>query len=225
MKLSLIVSAACALALAVGIYLTLTVKRTAPAAEAMNVQNDHEELAALKKQVAQLSSEVVSLRHDLLPLLARQSAAPSKAGAADGASGSDSVTSAKDEVENIIREREESTSRLKAQRLENFAAIETLFNNEAPDPNWSAETADWVRQTLADNKEFEKIISSNVECRTSLCRLEATADNQSASGIPPLLAHKLGWRLPRAKVDKIDEGNGTTTAIMYLFREGYKPPQ
>ncbi|MGR8978621.1 MAG: hypothetical protein ACU84H_00815 [Gammaproteobacteria bacterium] len=228
MKRILFPTAIGALIVAVVAYWVFTGKLSTDGRSAPVVVGDEDrmhavlkDVAELKDRVAQLSKEVATLRRVTLQSPDKPAAPPSQ-GAATVSQGP-SVDPGDDDFEQMLRERNEATARLQAQRLEQFAAIESVFASESPDPNWSGETSAWMRQTLAD-KDIGKINASNAECRTSLCRLEINIDNRSSDQTSMMLAHKLGDRLPRAEYDKIDEGNGTTTVILYLFREGYNPP-
>lgn len=190
-----------------------------------------QETTVLKQQMAQLSSEVADLRHVILQMQSKNEGlskhgSPSVNVNQEGSSTAmetNNVDDTLEKIEKMFQERDKQNARFQAKRQDRIAAIESSFLGESPDPNWSAKTEDLVQQKLAEN-DFKKIISSNVECRTSLCRMDVTVDQNDASKLTMSLLHKLGKLLPRSMVDHINGGDGTQTLIVYMLREGYKPP-
>jgi hypothetical protein len=232
MKLAHVGLAAGALGLAVGLYVVRSgegpavsereVAACVPAADAGRGEDVRQEVAALKSQVAQLSAEVTSLRWDVLQSLA-DARAPSAAGAAGGTPGEgegELGAAGEQDFEHMLAAREEDQVR----HQERMAALDAALENDPIDPSWSAQATGVLQQALAED-DGGSVTPGSLVCRSSMCRVEITVkEGDGADKVAMKLPHRVGEMFPNAEGNQVEEDDGATTLVLYLFRAGHAPP-
>jgi outer membrane murein-binding lipoprotein Lpp len=116
--------------------------------------------------------------------------------------------------------------------------VEEQFISEVPDPRWAPETADSLELALADSStSFARVL--DLQCRTSMCRVDLAVPPESAgfSADGPLSATEepfqvdiallsaLSTDMARSTVRREPDEIGGYTYRIYLYRNGYQPPE
>ena len=167
-----------------------------------------ESLTALGKEVSQLRADLTSLRAELQTKhLAQVSSA--KVSEQDAATDAQALTE--------IRVKEEE--RLQKQG----EALEAGFRQQTTDPDWSTKAKGLIQQALASDKVDSKNII-DVECRTSMCRVELANDTNSNAPRIAEFPMKISEELPNILVNQTDESDGSTTTILYLSKDDFVLP-
>jgi hypothetical protein len=116
---------------------------------------------------------------------------------------------------------EDEHARAEAQTQAQIEAFEGTLVEEDADPGW-ANAAQRALQEVFHREAMAGLRLVQVDCRTSLCRLELALDWASSPGESlEQLIHFAPWE--GAGFAQIDEASGT--AVVYLSREGYALPQ
>lgn len=103
-------------------------------------------------------------------------------------------------------------------RHEYVAGVEAAFRKEARDPQWSNDTSAAIQAALAANRELQALAGS-VDCRSRTCRVEITDDGSVAPGKQiPMLAQQVGQGLPNMTADRVVDGSGRATMVLYFSR-------
>ena len=119
---------------------------------------------------------------------------------------------------------QQAETKLRAQE----AMIEETISREQIDPAW-APTAQAAFATLFQSKEVKALRLIDLQCRTTLCRLEVAADEAGADGA----SFDQGFRKLALHAPWQGEGFGRVgppdsplaTAVFFLAREGHALPQ
>ena len=180
--------------------LTSPLLSTSP--DSRNPEGKADDMAALREEVAFLRAEVSSLRRQM----PRQTQANTDTQATDNS-------------------RTDPTARAEAERSyqKQMAAVESAFRNEKTDTKWSISAASVVQQALTSDESMRPNIG-NVECRSNTCRVEITDDGSGGlSKSLPMFAQQVGQTFPTMTVNNIDQGNGVSSMVFYLSRNGPQP--
>lgn len=111
-----------------------------------------------------------------------------------------------------------SRAEAERQRLARLRTVESAFEQEPLDPQWSSQAALTVQQALVGDAA-DSVNVQAIECRSQTCRVEATADNAAAlTQWIPGLAERLAETLPSITANQIQQPNGAATLILYLSR-------
>lgn len=103
--------------------------------------------------------------------------------------------------------------------------INSVFLSENADYQWAARTTDLITQHLGKGEQVQTILS-DVECRTTLCRVEVNHEDATAAGEFELqFSMQVGEVLPQTSYFYEPQDNGSISVVMYLAREGYDLPQ
>ena len=165
-------------------------------------------LTALGKEVSQLRAELTSLRAELQTNhLAQVSSA--KVSEQDAAKEAHALTE--------IRVKEEE--RLQKQG----EALEAGFRQQTTDPDWSTKAKGLIQEALASDKVDSKNII-DVECRTSMCRVELANDSNSNAPRIAEFPMKISEELPNILVNQTNESDGSTTTVLYLSKDDFVLP-
>jgi len=119
---------------------------------------------------------------------------------------------------------ERAESQLRAQE----ATIEEMVRREPVDPAW-APTAVASITDVFHSKEVKNLHLVDVQCRTTLCRIEVAADEAGAEGTPfnqsfrKFLLHAPWQSEGFGHIAPPD--NSSPTAVFFLAREGYPLPE
>ncbi|MEQ1739222.1 MAG: hypothetical protein ABL884_04895 [Methyloglobulus sp.] len=185
-----------------------------PAVHGIAVKDDtkdgefRESLTALGKEVSQLRADLTSLRAELQTKHLAQ-VSSTKVSEQDAATDTQALTE--------IRVKEEE--RLQKQG----EALEAGFRQQTTDPDWSTKAKGLIQQALASDKVDSKNII-DVECRTSMCRVELANDTNSNAPRIAEFPMKISEELPNILVNQTDESDGSTTTILYLSKDDFVLP-
>jgi hypothetical protein len=152
-------------------------------------------------EVGELRQELFRLRHQVASQEMRLvTADPAKAQAAAPDTGPDARAEAE------------------RKRKDYVAGIDAAFRKEAQDPQWSAATTSTVQSALAVDEELRSA-GRGVECRSQTCRVEIADDGSGKLGKAlPMFVHHVGPTLPTMTADRVVDGNGRATMVLYLSR-------
>jgi len=90
------------------------------------------------------------------------------------------------------------------------------FEREDRDQRWSSETGSAL-QVAFGSEALKGVSYQNIDCRTTMCRVEVVDDGSGAVGEAlQKLASEIGSTLPSMLVDRIDQENGRATMVLYL---------
>ena len=166
-------------------------------AEASRVAPESPE--ALRRQVAQLQLQVAGLAAQVnapKPDASAQGAAPAPAEAA--------LTS----PEQIERDR--------LAWEEHMTAVAADFQAEQRDGRW-AQTSATMLQDRATADSVMRSALKQIECRSTMCRVEMLDDQKGQFGRQlPLFLQNVGPSFPSAQVTTVTNGDGTRTLSIYL---------
>jgi hypothetical protein len=116
----------------------------------------------------------------------------------------------------------EETAKLQETRLE---AIETSLRRESIDATWAAQAAHAIDQAMGD-KTLEGSVLHDLECRSTLCRIEVTnKDPQARSAFELRFFMAVAQLLPRATLRTVENQDGSSSTVLYLARDGHDFPQ
>jgi ribosomal protein L29 len=164
-----------------------------------------EELRELRSELAALKASIAA--HGVTTGSPQQETARSKSELPAGASALDTQTDA-------AAARQEDERRF----AEHVAAIATAFSREPRDLRWSSET-DELLESLLNTEELRGLHYQNIDCRTTTCRVEIEDDGSGrAAEIFPLLAIRTATTLPSITMERIEQGDGRATMVLYMSR-------
>lgn len=162
----------------------------------------HQEMAALREEVALLRAELSGLKRTVREQ--SQMLAGTVAEEDTAANEPHAKAAAQEEEERLYQER--------------MASVEADFWRESADPGWAAQATATVQEALAGDEAMQAA-ARNVECRSRTCRLEIADDGAGAlAKSMPFLASRLAETLPDMTTDQVEDGNGGSTTILYLSR-------
>lgn len=102
--------------------------------------------------------------------------------------------------------------------------LDDTLQAEAIDNQWSTETTDLILQAL----DTENLVNTGLvgsECRSSLCRVEVSHDNEmDFEEFQLWFALEVGEVLPMATMDQQIHEDGSVSSVLYLAREGFDLP-
>ncbi|HEY5955791.1 MAG TPA: hypothetical protein VIV60_04525 [Polyangiaceae bacterium] len=97
-----------------------------------------------------------------------------------------------------------------------LAEVEAKFGAERLDNRWASETQSMIERGLTETPGLRSAMRK-LECRSETCRLELVETGDVAGSMGPFI-HQLGTSLPMSKSDLVEEGNGKSVHVIYLFR-------
>jgi hypothetical protein len=171
-------------------------------------EKQHEEIAALREEMALLRAEVSALqRWRRVQQRAATVVAPGKA----------------DDPAKDPRTDPAAHAAAERERQKQMEVVETNFRQEAADPRWSFEAEGAVQAALASDEVVQNTLLG-LECRSQTCRLELADDDMGElAKVMPLFLHQLGQTLPSATANYVDDGHGGKIMILYMSREANAP--
>lgn len=197
---------------------------------------DRVELSALRRDIDQIRAEMQDwhgvdagagtrlqefadtlrrLQHDVAELHNRmQQRAPMAEAAAKNRDDTPAASSLTEDNPETRSEEQEQRDRARQ------AMVETHFQAETVDSQWSADTSDLIGQIL----EHEDLIHTDVfgvDCRARTCRLEVEhADTEAASQFELLFPLEMAEVLPQMQFYQQQLEDGHVNTVLYLTREG-----
>jgi hypothetical protein len=163
------------------------------------------ELAELRRELAQLERQV-QLQGKAL------AAAPARAEAQAPDAADDS------------RQEPESRAEQERKHRSYLAGVEAAFRAEATDPSWSSASASAVQAALVATSELRPLARA-VDCRSHTCRVEIVDDGSGKLGkLLPVFAQQIGHELPSITADRVVNGRGAATMVLYMSRRDESPP-
>ncbi len=177
-----------------------------------------EDLVVLKHDMALMKSDLASLRASLTRLTADMK---SQSGSRVEAEES-TPYGERQAVDSEVQEAPiEESAKLEEARLE---AIEATLRHEAIDATWVAQATDAIEQAMED-KALAGSELHDLECRSTLCRVEVAHQNPIARADFMLrFAMMVGPVLPSMTAQPIEGDDGSSTSSIYLARQGYELP-
>jgi hypothetical protein len=116
----------------------------------------------------------------------------------------------------------EETATLQETGLE---AIEATLRHEPIDATWAAHAADTIDQAIGNNT-LDGSILHDLECRSTLCRVEVTnQDPQARFAFELQFLIAVAQLLPRATLRTVENQDGSSSTVLYLARDGHDFPQ
>ncbi|MGH8520166.1 MAG: hypothetical protein ACREU9_01710 [Gammaproteobacteria bacterium] len=106
---------------------------------------------------------------------------------------------------------------------ERMQIINNVFSAEPTDRQWSAETNNLVKQFFEDVEPLQ-VDLSDVECRSTLCRVEVNYKDAAADEFALRFPMHVGKALPNITYHYEQHDDGHTSVVMYLAKEGYQLP-
>lgn len=110
---------------------------------------------------------------------------------------------------------EEGRAQGAAEWREHMQQVSAAFVEEPVDKSWSAEKHQFVEARLRSDPVLNAV-ASEVECRSSTCRVELVGDPIDVNKQLPMFVHSLGQTLPRADAERIDHPDGRVTMVVYV---------
>lgn len=109
-----------------------------------------------------------------------------------------------------------------ADRTETIAAE---FQSELEEPEWSAATVETISTFFADSSDLA-IDLKDVECRSTMCRIEAEFESTDAvEDFNLRFPLHVGTELPQATYENIQRDDGSIVVRAYMAREGFDFPE
>lgn len=176
---------------------------------------EQHDLAVLQHEVNSMKTELRRLRLDIDT---QRASAPERA-AATGRLGPDTEDASGEDariVQALDHDRNEQAERLQA--------IEAALNAEPVDPSWSEQSGTLIQRAL-QQKSFADAEVGQVDCRTTLCRVElSVADSDDIEDLGLRFPLAVGASLPGMTLHRTENDDGSATAVIYLTREGHDFP-
>jgi hypothetical protein len=118
---------------------------------------------------------------------------------------------------------DEALALAEEQHREQIDVIETSFQSEYMDDQWSDIAADAIEQALTQEEWVH--LPAVTECRVTLCKIELSHQNrQQIEMLMLTLPSVVGGLLPRMTVDQVEYADDSMSTIVYLAREGHDFP-
>lgn len=183
----------------------------APKTPAGRPETEKGEIAALKQEITRIDSQLWSLRQEIFSL---KSDIKKNAQAAEGGS---LAEGRKKEPVDPAQQREKAAKARQAK----LDALESSFRSESEDPGWSSATLAML-QTNVNNDEALRASTHHIECRSKTCRVEISdaGSNGKVSDSIVALMKQVSQTLPAISASRIDEGDGSSSMVIFMSREG-----
>ena len=89
--------------------------------------------------------------------------------------------------------------------------------------DWSVKAKSLVQEALASDKAASSDIV-DIECRTTMCRVELANDGNKQAPKVAEIPKKIGEELPNVLVNQTNESDGSTTTVLYLSKDEFFCP-
>lgn len=172
-------------------------------------------VAALRRELSGLRAEVTALREALRD---RASTAPAAQDA--GPVGEPLAVAPLDPEAELAAE----TAEVERASLKRMEAIEAVLNAEPVDSRWADTARATVREALGVGLDGAAI--ADVDCRSTLCRVELRhLDGGAAAALQRRFPLRVGRVLPRLRMHRLENPDGSITTLIYLARAGHRFPK
>lgn len=222
------------------LYVTFAYLRTYPVPTVANSSRvaesgdgDARELAALRQDIVRLGAELASLRqesgagtmHSELSRLQNEVRGLRQRLEDSDKLASDDDADVTDTGPETPKDREVLAQEQQQRHFERMQVIETSFQREPIDTQWSADTANLINQAL-ERDELKQTQVVDTECRSTLCRLEITHPDLDAAGeFEHLFPMQVAKTLPQMSYHHQQLDDGSTSTVIYMARESYALPE
>lgn len=177
---------------------------------------------ALRREVAHLNADLRVLRRQLkkqathAPVDSNTATSP----AAAAPEFPDNAAAVADPLEEKAIAVEEEKRRVE----ERMQALETSLQNDPLDRSWSIQVSEQITQAFA-SEELAGISLDDVECRSTLCRVEVMHDDpMRRDEFEIWFPFKVAQFLPRLVMRRVDNDDGSSSTVVYTARQGYRLP-
>jgi len=137
--------------------------------------------------------------------------------------GADAALIEEDEWD-VPRDHEEEMAEAREQVRQHFSTIESAYQGEKVDHAWRAAVVDRAYEAFANDHALSGVTLSEVDCRSSRCRLEIwfDGDDVDPDDVELALAENMAGETPSMAIHYLEDyGAGAGTAVVYLARKGY----
>ena len=169
--------------------------------------------AVVEKRLVALENEMNALREQLQLIVQR----PVKKPSPEVLGSEESSPLVEADINALMQHQQEQAN-------EYLRKIDAGFESEGLDMEWSSTTSEFIHRTL-EGKEFAKVKAWNVDCRSTLCRVEIEHDEADAQDFDLWLTSKFGEVLPQMIMRREQQdGSGLMSTIVYAARDGHTLP-
>jgi hypothetical protein len=171
-----------------------------------------EQTAALRAELKRLNEKFDALRQEVQLRLAVQPAAGNEERSEETALG---------DLRTDPRALAEAERREEAR----IQSLENDFQNESMgDLEWSSRASAALEQAFASDRAANAQVN-DLECRSRQCRVELTyRTNADMDRLMSWLPQQISETLPSIAAHQVEQADGSTTMVLYLFGDGYEPP-
>lgn len=173
-------------------------------------QYDDSSLLDLRRELARLKAEVDTLRRDVETLAKRDQLAITE---------EDFYADEDKPIEILEAEALAAQEESEWQIRQYMDSIEDRFQSEVDHTGWSIPAAELIEQKL-QSKLFSETSLINLECRSSLCRLEVQHDNSQASSVFSMnFPERVADMFSKFSIDHMDQEDDYSSMVVYLRQE------
>jgi hypothetical protein len=107
-------------------------------------------------------------------------------------------------------------AKFREERRVYMKSVEKRFRNDSRDPSWSSAAHGAILAALDATKLRDA--ADSVECRSQMCRVEIADRGPETATQMPLVALHLVETLPKIEYERIDDGHGHQSTVLYMSR-------
>jgi hypothetical protein len=168
-------------------------------------------------QCARLSEQIDDLQRALVAIKSQLTSQQSQSGARQGVPGD---TSKPPESHSVLKDVQAERAAEAEQHHVYMAGIAQAFGSEKVDSVWAGNASSRVNATF-EADEALRSVTHNVACRQQTCRVEIDDDGSGKlNHTLPLIALGLADVLPSIAAERVDQGNGHSTMVLYMSSGG-----
>lgn len=181
--------------------------------ESPEKDSTNEKIAELSAKLRRLDEKFAMLRQEVQLRLAVQPAASKKE--------SDGETALGDP-----RTDPRALAEAERQEQERVQTLENDFRNESMrDHEWSSRASAALEQAFASDRAAN-VQANDMECRSRQCRVELLFQSDTdRDNLMNWLPQQLVETVPTIAAHQVEQLDGSTTLVLFLFGKGYEPPQ
>ena len=189
-------------------------RTTSPSITGAREKDQYQDLLTLRRELSRLKAEVASLH------LRLEGQTDLIMDAILLAIDRDNVTPG-----SLTRVKELARTEAERRQREQADVIETALGSESIDEEWSIQAIEAIERAF-DHEELAETLVFDLDCRSTLCRVEASYDDQK-----DFAEFKMWFSLLAANsfgqftIDHADADDGQNATVIYLARKGYDLPE